>query len=171
MQDSELPGTSSEVAHKRVDIQKIYAKDISYETVDTPRIFAEQGNPKITQEMNVSNTVIDEECYEVVLTVTMTVKINDKTAYLIEVNQAGIFNLLGGHTPEETKTALAIFCPTVLFPYAREAISDLSARGGFPPLVLQHVNFLGMYQGYLQKNKEAKNKQALKKDGGDTLAG
>ena len=166
MQDSEVPETSSEAAHKRVEIQKIYAKDISYETLDTPRIFTEQGTPKITQEMNVSNTVIDEECYEVVLTVTMTVKINDKTAYLVEVNQAGIFNLLGGHTAEETQTALAIFCPTVLFPYAREAIADLSGRGGFPPLVLQHVNFLGMYQGYLMKNKAA-----LKKDSGDTLAG
>lgn len=168
MQDSESSGTSSESAHKRVEIQKIYIKDISYETVGTPQIFSEQWAPQISQEMNISNTMLNEAeaCYEVVLTITMTVKINGKTAYLAEVNQAGIFNLLGGHTPEETNTAVAIFCPTVLFPYAREVVSDLSGRGGFPPLVLQHVNFLGMYQGYLKKNKEAQDS-----NGGDTLAG
>ena len=166
MQESEVPETSPETTPKRVEIQKIYIKDISYETVNTPRIFSEQWEPKVSREIKVSNTLLEEACYEVVLRITITINIGDKVAYLIEVKQAGIFNLLGGPTVEETQAALTITCPTVLLPYAREAVTDLSARGGFPPLIIQHVNFVDMYQGFLQKNN-----QALNNTGGDILAG
>jgi len=155
MQDSDTPdqAATAEVSQKRVELQKIYVKDISYEAPGTPQIFTGQWIPQVSQEMRNSHAQIGEDVFESVLTITITAKIDGKVAYLIEVSQAGIFSL-PGHTPEGLEKAFAIFCPTILFPYAREAISDLSTRGGFPSLVLQNINFYGLYDEY-QKGKEA----------------
>ena len=168
MQDSELPGTegteAAEAAAKRIEVQKIYVKDISYEAPGTPQVFTEQWAPKVSQEMANSHVQLSDSVYEAILTITITVSIGDKVAYLAELKQAGIFNIIA-HPPEGIEKALAVFCPTLLFPYAREAISDLSGRGGFPSLILQHINFNAMYHDYLKK-KEA----AQVKDGGDFIS-
>jgi len=153
MQDSESPEMNERPA-KRIETQKIYIKDISYEAPGTPQIFTEKWEPQVSQDMRNSHNQLSDVVYEASLIVTITVKIGDKVAYLIEVNQAGIFNLIG-YNEEEIEGILAIFCPTTLFPYVREAITDLSSRGGFPALVLQHVSFADMYHEYVRSKKEA----------------
>ena len=156
MQDSESLeiNEGSEGLAKKIEIQKIYVRDISFESPATPQIFNEQRAPRVSQELSNSHVQLSDFVFESTLTVTITVHIDDKVAYLAEVKQAGIFNIIG-HPPEGTERALSIFCPTVLFPYARETISDLSARGGFPSLVLQHMNFHSMYHEYQKKMEDA----------------
>jgi preprotein translocase subunit SecB len=160
MQDSESPemtgdAGAAEPVQKRVDIQKIYVKDVSYEAPGTPQIFTAEWVPQVSQELANSHTQLGEFVHEVCLRVTITVKIADKVAYLVEVNQAGIFNLVG-HSPDAIERLIAVYCPSMLFPYAREVVSSMSARGGFPALVLQHVDFATMYQQYLhQKTAQA----------------
>lgn len=140
-------------------IQKIYVKDLSFEAPHTPEIFMEQTSPKIDLQMHNEAKSLDEKTHEVVLTITVTVKIEDKTVYLIEVKQAGIFHL-EGFTDEQLTQVGATACPTILFPYARETISDVVIRGGFPPLLLNPVNFDAVYQQELaRQQQEAGGKQ------------
>lgn len=139
---------------KGVELQKIYIKDISYEAPGTPEVFTSEWAPEVSQEMRNSHRQLGENVFESVLSVTITVKIAKKVAYLVEVSLAGIFGL-PGHTPEGLEKAFGIFCPTILFPYVREAISDLSTRGGFPPLILQNINFHAMYDEYLRQKEQA----------------
>lgn len=128
---------------------KIYVKDISFETPNSPEIFGMEWNPSVNMQLSseaqsVENTGI-ESMHEIVLTVTVTVSLGDKTAYLIEVQQAGIFQLQG--FPEEVLTRIAAtVCPNLLFPFAREVVSDIVTRGGFPQLLLAPVNFDALYR-------------------------
>ncbi|RLA08528.1 MAG: protein-export chaperone SecB [Gammaproteobacteria bacterium] len=132
-------------------IQKIYVKDVSFESPDSPEIFKfTKWDPEIELNLNNAHSKIDDNMYEAVLTVTATVKHEDKVAYLIEVQQAGIFALVGFNENDQ-KYLLGSQCMNILFPYAREAISDLSSRGGFPPLILAPVNFDALYQQHMQK--------------------
>jgi len=125
-------------------IQKLYVKDISFETPNSPAIFMEQIRPEVNVQLDTSAQQLDGQNFEVVLSITATVKIEDRTAYLAEVNQAAIFTITG--VPEQhMEQMLAAFCPAILFPYAREVISDLTVRGGFPPLILAPVNFDAAY--------------------------
>ena len=131
-------------------IQKIYTKDISFETPNSPKIFSLQWNPSADVQMQQFSESIGEDTYEVVLSVTVTVKVTDKTAFLVEVKQAGIFGIKG--IPEQQLSqVLGAFCPNILFPYAREAISDLITRGGFPQLLLAPVNFDALYMQRMQQ--------------------
>ncbi len=132
-------------------IQKIYVKDVSFESPDTPKsfIFA-KWDPKIELNLNNSHTSIDENLYEAVLTITATVRHQEKTAFLVEVQQAGIF-AVAGFNENEKKYLLGSQCMNILFPFARETISDLTTRGGFPPLLLSPVNFDALYQQHMQK--------------------
>jgi preprotein translocase subunit SecB len=142
-------------AEKQFAIQKLYVKDISFETPNSPSIFTQRWEPQV--EFNLSNNVqkLQEDLFEVVLTVTITVKLKDMTAYLIEAAQAGVF-LMQGFSQEELEPLLGIYCPSVLFPYAREVVSDLSLKGGFMPMVLPPVNFEALYaQQKLQSVGEA----------------
>jgi len=148
--DTSAPAATGNPPQKRVELQKIYVKDISFEAPGTPEIFTAEWKPEVTQEMRNAHKQVGDGVFESVLTITVTVKLAKKVAYLIEVSQAGIF-ALPGHTQEGLEKAFAIFCPTILFPYAREAISDLSCRGGFPSLVLQNVNFYAMYDEYIRQ--------------------
>ena len=134
---------------KQFSIQKIYTKDLSFETPSSPKIFTEKWEP--TVELNLSTQVqpLEQSLYEVALTITITVKSIEAIAYLVEVSQAGIFTL-SGFTEEEMGPMLGSFCPNILFPYAREAVSDLVAKGGFPQLLLAPVNFDAMYAQQLQ---------------------
>ena len=132
-------------------IQKIYVKDVSFESPDTPGAFSfAKWEPKIELNLNNAHNSIDDKLYEAVLTITATVKHQDKTAYLVEVQQAGIFAVFG-FNENDKKYLLGSQCMNILFPYARETISDLSTRGGFPPLILSPVNFDALYQQHMQQ--------------------
>lgn len=134
----------------------VYTKDVSFEMPDIPPMFIddnEQWEPKI--ESSLGNRVIrfNEGLHEVTLTVTVTAKLKDKTAYLAEVHQAGLFKIQG-FTQAEVGELLGNHCPNLLFPFAREVIANLVVKGGFPPLLLRPVNFNAIYQDRLKELKE-----------------
>lgn len=137
-------------------ILKIYIKDISYEAPNTPQIFNEQGvQPSVDTQLGNQATSLGNGIHEVVLGVTITMRVGDKVVYLVEVKQAGIFNIQGVDE-SQLPMVLATACPTILFPYAREAVSDAVIRGGFPSLLLPPVNFEALYQQQLaQRQAEA----------------
>ncbi|HUY02789.1 MAG TPA: protein-export chaperone SecB [Rhodocyclaceae bacterium] len=127
------------------NIEKIYAKDLSLEIPHAPQIFLEREAPEIEVQLHSAGNSVDEGLYEVVLTVTVTAKLGEKTLFLVEAGQAGIFQLR--NVPQEDiDPILSVACPNILFPYVRETISDLVVRAGFPPVLLSPVNFEAMYQ-------------------------
>ena len=141
-------------------IQGVDVKNLSFETTNTPAIFQQQWEPELSLDINTQNTQLDETTYEVSLTVTATVKNKNTTAFLIEVQQAGIFSIQGP-APEQLDHLLGSFCPSILFPYAREAITTEVVRGSFPQLVLAPVNFDALYiQQLEEKQKNASKNQA-----------
>jgi len=126
-------------------IEKVYVKDVSLEIPNAPQVFLEREAPTVDIQLHHNSTGVEDGVFETVLTVTVTAKLKDKTMFLVEVAQAGIFvarNIPAG----ELEAVLAIACPNILFPYAREAISDLVVRAGFPPVILSPVNFEAIYQ-------------------------
>ncbi len=134
-------------------IQKIYTKDISFETPNSPDIFKQQWQPQINVDLNTNGSMLEDNVYEVVLSLTVTAKLEEKTAFLVEVQQAGIFTIKGvGET--DLPVMLGSFCPNILFPYAREAVSDLVTKGGFPQLLLAPVNFDALYAQHREKAKQ-----------------
>ncbi|MCF6300247.1 MAG: protein-export chaperone SecB [Proteobacteria bacterium] len=140
-------------------LQKLYVKDVSFETPNAPSIFNEQGQPNIKMNMNQKVTKLDNDLYEVVLTVTVTCDVNEKTAYLVEVAQAGIFTLK--NFPEQAlRQTLGAFCPNVLFPYVRQVVSELVGNGGFQPLTLQPVNFDQLYAQQAEQIAKAQEQPA-----------
>ncbi|MGB5487666.1 MAG: protein-export chaperone SecB [Lysobacterales bacterium] len=141
---------TEEQPQAQFQLQKLYVKDVSFELPNAPQIFQEDGQVEI--KLNLAQKVEDlaEGVHEVVLTVTVTASLDEKTAYLAEVQQAGIFAIAG--LPEQGKhAALNTLCPHTLFPYARRMITDLVAEGGFPPLVLQPINFDQIYAQRMQE--------------------
>jgi preprotein translocase subunit SecB len=145
-------------------IQRIYTKDISFETPNSPEIFKKEWKPEVQLDLDTRSTMIEEGLYEVVLAVTVTAKIGQETAFLCEVQQAGIFTI--GEMPEQNKAhMMGSFCPNTLFPYARETISNLVNRGTFPALNLAPVNFDAIFAAYLQKRaQQAQESQPAKLD-------
>jgi len=133
-----------------MSLQKIFVKDVSFEAPNAPDIFNEKGQPEIKMNLNQKVKQIAEGSYEIVLAVTVTCKILEKTAYLVEVHQAGIFSLANFEENILHQT-LGSYCPNVLFPYARQMIADLVMNGGFQPLLLQPVNFDQLYQEQMQQ--------------------
>ena len=131
-------------------IQKIYTRDISFETPNSPEIFRQDWEPEVSLQLENSASGLGDDLHQVVLRVTVTAKLKDKTAYLAEVHQAGIFGIKG-YDNNGTGVMIGSYCPTILFPYAREAISDLVTRGGFPQLLLAPVNFEALYQQHVQQ--------------------
>lgn len=127
-------------------IQKIYIKDVSFETPNTPTIFMEpvKETPNVDMQISSQHSMPGENLYEVVLKVTATVKTDKKTAFLAEVHQAGLFTLTN-FPPEQLAYLLGAYCPNALYPYARQLVSELVAQGGFPPLLLEPVNFDAIY--------------------------
>lgn len=138
---------------KQFAIQKIYTKDISFETPNSPKIFTEKWEPKVDFNLSTNVQALGENLYEVSLTVTVTVKCGETTAYLAEVAQAGVF-VLGNFTEQEMGHMVGSFCPNILFPYAREAVSDLVIKGGFPQLLLAPINFDALYAQHLQQQAQ-----------------
>ena len=139
-------------------IQRIYIKNLSFETTNTPAVFQQQWEPELSLDLNTQHTQLDESTYEVALTVTATVKNKTAVAFLIEVQQAGIFTIQGP-APEQLDHLLGSFCPSILFPYAREAITTEVIRGSFPQLVLAPINFDALYIQQMDEKKKALNEQ------------
>ena len=146
--------TPGENASAQFQIQKLYTKDVSFELPNAPQIFQETGQADVKMSLAQRVEELGDNVNEVVLTVTVTA-----TAYLAEVAQAGIF-LVSGFNEQATHAVMNTMCPTTLFPYARQVIASLVAEGGFPPLVLQPVNFDALYAQRMQQIAEEKKQGA-----------
>lgn len=139
---------------KQFAIQKLYIKDASFESPASPGSFSfTKWDPKVDLNLTNNQRHLEGDSYEAVLCVTATVSHQDTTAFLVEVHQAALVAMTG-FDEEEKKYLLGSQCMSILFPYVREVISDLSVRGGFPPLILSPVNFDALYQQHLQKAEE-----------------
>lgn len=138
---------------QKFEIQKIFIKDISFESPNSPDIFREKWQPKTDIHMTAQNVKISDELYEVTLNVTVTSSQNDRTAFLVEIKQSGVF-LINNFPDDQLNHLLGSYCPHTLFPFAREAVSDIVTKGGFPPLLLSPVNFDALYQQQLAKLQE-----------------
>ncbi len=157
MSQEQAAATDNAAENPVFSIDKIYVRDLSIEVPNAPQIYLERETPSIEIELQTAGTSVGDGYYEVVLTVTVTAKLEEKVVFLVEVGQAGIFQIR--NVPEEAlNPLLAIACPTSLFPYAREAVSDATTRSGFPPVVLTPVNFEAMYMAR-QQEAEAGNSQ------------
>lgn len=134
-------------------IEKIYVKDLSLEVPNAPQIFLEREAPQIDVQLHTTSGVVSEGVYETVLTVTITAKLQEKTMFLVEAVQAGIFQIRNVPA-QEIDPVLGIACPNILFPYLREVVSDVVTRAGFPPVLLNPVNFEAIYQQQLQQKQQ-----------------
>ncbi|MDP2433810.1 MAG: protein-export chaperone SecB [Pseudomonadota bacterium] len=136
------------------NIEKIYVKDLSVEVPGAPAIFLEREQPQMDLQINSQSAPIEEGIYQCILTITVSAKIKDKVAFVVELQQGGIFRIQN-LPPEALEPALAIGCPNIIFPYARETISDAVLKAGFPPLMLQPVNFEMLYMQQQQQQAQA----------------
>lgn len=145
----------SEQQQPQFTIEKIYLKDLSLEIPNAPQIFLEIANPQVEISVHNGATPLDQAAglYEAVLTVTVTAKHKEKTVFLVEVAQAGIFRILN-LPPAELDAVLGVLCPNTLLPYARETVAGLLMRAGFPPVVLQHMSFDAAYQERLRQMQQ-----------------
>jgi len=151
VENSEAAQQSPEFA-----IQRIYTKDVSFETPNSPAVFQLDWKSEIQLDLDTRSTKLADNTYEVVLSVTVTATVEDKTAFLAEVQQAGIFTI--GNLPEaQLAHTIGAFCPTTLFPYARETVASLVNRGSFPQFNLTPVNFEGLYASYVQQRATQDN--------------
>ena len=145
---------------KNFVIQKLYLKDVSFESPNSPAVFSEQDwQPEINVQLNTESKTLGENVVEVVLNITVTATHQEKTAFLVELKQAGVFTL-EGFNDEEKGGMLGSYCPNVLFPFAREAISELVSKGGFPQLLLAPVNFDALYQQHLEQQQKKSEETA-----------
>ena len=126
-------------------IEKIYLKDLSLEIPNAPQIFLERENPQIDVQLHTEGAAVGDGIYQTILTVTITAKLKDTTMFLVEAAQAGIFRISNVEAAE-LDPVLGIACPNILFPYVREVISDVVTRAGFPPVLLNPMNFEALYQ-------------------------
>ncbi len=135
-------------------VQKIYTKNISFESPNTPEVFLKEFKPELEVNINIESKIIEDNVHNVILRVTATIKVDSITAFLCEVEQAGIFAITG-FDDANLQYLLAVQCPNVLFPFAREAVSDLVTKGGFPQLLLEPINFESMYVSHMQQTQDA----------------
>jgi preprotein translocase subunit SecB len=135
-------------------IHRIYLKDASFETPNSPAVFMQEWKPEVNLQLNSSVNALEGEIYEVVLSLTVTAKQGDQTGFLAEIQQAGIFTVKG-FDQQQQGSMLGAFCPNTLFPFAREAISDLVVKGGFPQLLLAPINFDALYAQKLKQESAA----------------
>ncbi len=143
----------SENSGPQFSVEKIYVKDVSFEAPNAPQVFNEQAQPQLQMNLNQRVQRLNDNAFEVVLGVTLTCTVNDKTAYLAEVQQAGVFGL-SGFDDNTLDAMLGTHCPNVLYPYVRQSIGDLIQAGGFPPFLLQPINFEALYAEGLRQRAE-----------------
>ncbi|MGH1431584.1 MAG: protein-export chaperone SecB [Neptuniibacter sp.] len=159
MSENEQNTANQEAQGPQFSVQRVYIKDASFESPNSPAIFTSPWQPEVGVELNSSTTKLSDTAYEVVLTITVTVKNDDKNAFLVEMHQAGIFAISGIEGPELNHT-LGAFCPSILFPYAREAIDSMVVKASFPALMLAPVNFDALFaQQMAQKQAQAEEQQ------------
>jgi len=139
-------------ANTRFGIHKIYLKDCSFETPNSPTIFSEDWEPEVSLELRNTAKKLTPDMHEVVLSLMVTAKLEDKTAYLVEVQQAGIF-LIQGFSDDDLNAMVGSYCPNLLFPYAREAVSNFVSKGGFPSFYLAPVNFDALYTQHIENSR------------------
>lgn len=151
--------TNAEGQETQFMIQRLYVKNLSFETTNTPDVFQHKWEPELSLDLNTQHTKLEENVYDVALTVTATVKNNQATAFLVEVQQAGIFTIQGP-SDDQLDHLLNSFCPSLLFPYAREAITSEVVRGSFPQLVLAPINFDALYMQQRQERLQAQEDKA-----------
>ena len=145
---------NNEASAPQFNIQRVYTKDLSFETPNSPAVFQKEWNPEVKLDLDTRSAKLSDDTYEVVLSLTVTAKNGDETAFLCEVQQAGIFSI-AGLTEPQLAHSLGAYCPNVLFPYARETVSGLVARGTFPQLNLAPVNFDALFAQYVQQRQAA----------------
>lgn len=135
------------------NIQRVYTKDISFEAPNAPAVFQQEWQPEVKMDLDTGSTKLADDVYEIVLRVTVTATMGEETAFLCEVQQAGIFTI-GGLEGTQLAHCLDAYCPNILFPYARECIAGLVGRGTFPQLNLAPVNFDALFMNYLQQQEQ-----------------
>ncbi len=151
---TEAAGAAAEgQAQQEFVLQRVYLKDLSFESPGSPDVFRKEYRPAVNVDLRTQSTAMDSDAYEITLTITITAKLQEETAFLIEVQQAGIFSIRG-IAEEELRRILGIYCPNVLFPYARETIDNIVTKGTFPALMLAQVNFEGLYAQALQQAQQ-----------------
>jgi preprotein translocase subunit SecB len=155
-----MPENTSQI----INVQRTYIKDLSLEVPDAPKVFQEQIQPQIAIDLDIKHNKLDKDLYEAMISITANAKKDEKTIFLAEVHQAGIFQV-NGFTDEQLEHILNVYCPSFLFPYAREAISNLIARATFPPLYLTPINFEALHA---QKKKE-QDKDVKQEQGNETI--
>jgi preprotein translocase subunit SecB len=146
-------GNAGAESGPQLTVQKVYVKDASFEAPSAPHIFQEQGQSKVELNLGQKAQQLAEGVYEIVLTVTVTCKVGEKTAYLAEVQQAGIFGL-AGFDAQQLDMVIGTYCPHVVFPYARQAISYMVEQGGFPAFLMQPINFEQIYADNLRRRQQ-----------------
>ena len=138
---------------RNILLQKMYIKDMSFESPKVPEVFTSDAQVTTSLNVGTQNRQIDEQYVEVTLTLTVESKLVEETVFLIEIVQAGVF-LMTGYNEQERRALVGSFCPSTLFPFAREAVCDLSIKGGFPPLLLQPINFDALYAQAVQQRQQ-----------------
>lgn len=146
---------------KQIAIQKIYIKDFSFESPHSPKVFTQKDwVPKTNLNLRSAHSEAAENNHEVVLTLTVETKDDEKTLFLIELQQAGLFHI-AGYDEEDFKAVVGSFCPNILYPYARESIANIVSKGGFPEFILQPINFDALYaQGLAQAKMQVETGSA-----------
>ena len=146
---------NNSAAEKRISIAKIYVKDFSFESPQAPQVFKSgEWSPKTDLNLRSAHTPVEDNHHEVVLTITVEAKEKDNSVFLIELHQAGLFEI-AGYEDEEFKAIIGSFCPNILFPYARESIASVVQKGGFPEFVLQPINFDALYMQSRKQQADA----------------
>ena len=149
------------------ELQRVYLKDVSFEAPNSPQVFTKEWKPEVKLDLNTGAKKLDDTHYEVSIKVTVTATNADETAFLVEVDQAGLF-VLANIPEDQIRPMLATVCPNILFPYLRENIDNLVIKGGFPALVLAHINFDALYQQRLAQEAEEAKQQAAEESTGET---
>ena len=166
--------TAQKEEANKFHILRVYTKDVSFESPQSPDIFLRQGNwsPQVSLQLNNGARKLADSVYEVSLNVTVTAKLDEEVLYLIEVKQAGLFQI-EGFTEPTTGVLLGSYCPNALFPYVRETMSSMVSKGSFPQLLLEPINFDALYQQHMQQRaveEKAKNANATENKAGATEA-
>ncbi|MAM87591.1 protein-export chaperone SecB [Allohahella sp. A8] len=146
-------------------LQRIYLKDLSFESPSSPGVFGQDWKPAVNLDLNTENKQLNDSQWEVVLTLTVTAKVGDNTAFLVEIQQGGVF-MIEGLEPQQLAQTLGAFCPNILFPYARETIDSLVVKGSFPALMLQPVNFDAIFADAVRR-KQAEAQGAASGNGAE----
>ncbi len=158
---SEQATTSEQNDGQQFGLQRIYVKDLSFEMPQGAALFTQTWKPAIHQEIATQGVAMDNDRHEVVLTLTITGKIDEQVAFVVEVQQAGIF-LIRGLNAEQVRQVVGATCPNILFPYAREAVDSLMVRGTLPPVMLPPINFDHLYQQAMAQQAAQQAEQEIK---------